>query len=102
MLRHYHPAGRFRQSTVHGRSMGLGLVPAGTLAWLGRHDSVIVLGFKARRIEAWRRRGRDWLPAFTLHNSDIVVCRHIRDGRTVELPYRVLLHAWDEGTTIGP
>lgn len=102
MLHHYHPAGRFRHEAVHGRTLPIGRVPAGTVAQLQRHESVVVLAFKPRRIEAWRREGRAWLPAYTLHNSDTVVCRRTRDGRIVELPYRTLLAAHDDGRTIDP
>lgn len=100
MLRHHNPTGRFRRQTVGGRPAAIGCVPAGTIARLDRHQSVLVIGFKPRRIEAWRRRGRAWLPAFTLHNTDTVVCRSLRNGRTIELPYRVLLAAYDDGRTI--
>lgn len=102
MLRHYNPSGRFRYSHVGNRVHAIGCVAPGTVARLDRHDSVIVLGFKLRRIEAWRRCGRDWLPAFTLHNIDTVVCRRLQDGRPVELPYRRLLAAYDDGMTIDP
>lgn len=100
MLNHINPAGRFRYATRLGAFRGVGTLPAGTIAHLGRHDSVMVEAFLPREIAAWRRVGRGWASTYVLNACDRVLCRRLADGRPVIVPYHRLLQADDEGRTI--
>ena len=83
MLRQYGPQ-RYRNEVLGARTMPVGCVPLGSEMRLPiTGERAIVLAWKPRRIEAWRRVDGFWLPCYLARGGHLAVCRVLRDGRLV-------------------